>query len=94
MLHPGAQRSEHRKTWLRASENPVHAAMDAQRQSGLQRALGPGTTRVSPSHWRIFIISAGSPAVQTTLTRCPFFGGKIILPKATSKNIPAGTLAE
>lgn len=36
MLHPGAQRSEHRKTSTHAPENPMHASMAALRQSGLQ----------------------------------------------------------
>ncbi len=36
MLHPGAQRSEHRKTPTRSPESPMNAPMAAQRQSGLQ----------------------------------------------------------
>jgi hypothetical protein len=36
MLHPGAQRSEHRKTWTRAPGIPMHAYMAGFRQSGLQ----------------------------------------------------------
>ena len=36
MLHPGAQRSEHRKKPLRSPEILTNAAVAAQRQSGLQ----------------------------------------------------------
>ena len=36
MLHPGAQRSEHRKTPTRSPDTPMNASVSAQRQSGLQ----------------------------------------------------------
>ena len=36
MLHPGAQRSEHRTTRSRPPETPMDASMTAERQSGHQ----------------------------------------------------------
>jgi hypothetical protein len=66
MLHPGAQRSEHRTTRSHPPAWLMNATVTAVRQSGHQQALDPSTTWVSPSRWHDRIIATAFPAVQTT----------------------------
>jgi hypothetical protein len=56
MLHPGAQRSEHRKNMSVYGQYP-HTNMTTHRgNQATHNALNPSTTWVSPSHGHIDII--------------------------------------